>query len=112
MPVLKLRQGDVRVLPYVGHGAKHQCIYWDKSLPCFGLRIYPSGRRVYVCSYRIRRRKRLALLGRADVLTLDQARKMAITCLGRVAGNEDPQDEWDRLRSLKTVAGLAHSFRA
>ena len=73
MPVLKLRQADVRALPYVGRGAKHQCIYWDKALPCFGLRTYPSGRRVYVCSYRIRRRKRLALLGRADVLTLDQA---------------------------------------
>ena len=37
-------------------------------------------------------------------MTLDQARKIAITYLGRVAGNEDPQDEWDRLRSLKTVA--------
>jgi integrase len=110
MPVLKLRQADVRALPYVGCGAKHQCIYWDKALRCFGLRIYPSGRRVYVCSYRIRRRKRLALLGRADVLTLDQARKMAISYLGRVAGNEDPQDEWDRLRSLKTVAELCSAY--
>jgi integrase len=110
MPVLKLRQADVRVLPYVGQSVKHQCIYWDAALPCFGLRVYPSARRVYVCSYRIRRRKRLALLGRADVLTLDQARKMAITYLGRVAGNEDPQDEWDRLRSLKTVAELCTAY--
>jgi hypothetical protein len=110
MPVLKLRQADVRVLPYVGHSVKQQCIYWDAALPCFGLRVYPSGRRVYVCSYRIRRRKRLALLGRADVLTLDQARKIAITYLGRVAGNEHPQDERDRLRSLKTVAELCSAY--
>jgi integrase len=110
MPVLKLRQADVRALPYVGHSAKHQCIYWDSTLPCFGLRVYPSARRVYVCSYRIRRRKRLALLGRADVLTLDQARKMAIAYLGKVAGNEDPQDESDRLRSLKTVAELYSAY--
>ena len=110
MPVLKLRQADVRVLPHVGLGVKHQCIYWDEALACFGLRVYPSGRRVYVCSYRIRRRKRLALLGRADVLTLDQARKMAITYLGKVAGNEDPQNELDRLRSLKTVAELCSAY--
>ena len=43
MPVLKLRQAAVRALPFVGRGAKHQCIYWDTALPCFGLRIYPKG---------------------------------------------------------------------
>ncbi len=48
--------------------------------------------------------------GRADVLTLDQVRKIAITYLGRVAGNEDPQDEWDRLRSLKIVAELCSAY--
>lgn len=110
MPVLKLRQTNVRVLRHVGPGVKHQCIYWDEALAGFGLRVYPSGRRVYVCSYRIRRRKRLALLGRADALTLDQARKMAITYLGKVAGNEDPQHELDRLRSLKTVAELCSAY--
>ena len=110
MPVLKLRQANVRALPYVGRGVKHQCIYWDEALACFGLRVYPSGQRVYVCAYRIRRRKRLALLGRADVLTLDQARKMAIPYLGKVAANEDPQAESDRLRSLKTIAELCSAY--
>lgn len=46
MPVLKLRQNNVRALPHVGPGAKYQCIYWDQALPCFGLRVHPSGRRV------------------------------------------------------------------
>jgi hypothetical protein len=105
--VLKLRQNNVSALPHVGHGAKHQCIYWDAALPCFGLRVYPSGRRVYVSSYRLRRRKRLASLGRADVLTLEQARKKAITYLGKMAANEDPQEELDQLRSQKSVAGCA-----
>ncbi len=36
MPVLKLRQVDVRDLPYVGQSMKHQYIYWDAALPCFG----------------------------------------------------------------------------
>jgi len=71
---------------------------------CFGLRFYPSGKRTYVCSYRIQRRKRLATLGWANVLTLDQARKKAIASLGKVASNEDPQEESDALRKLKTVS--------
>jgi hypothetical protein len=65
---------------------------------------------VYVCSYRVRRRKRLASLGRADVLTLDQARKKAIAYLGKVAANEDPQEELDQLRSQKSAAELCAAF--
>lgn len=110
MPVLKLRQNNVSALPHVGPGAKHQCTYWDQALPCFGLRVHPSGRRVYVCSYRVHRRKRLASLGRADVLTLDEARRKAITYLGKVAANEDPQEESDQLRSQRSMAELCTAF--
>jgi integrase len=110
MPTLKLRQDTVRSIPYQGPGGKHQCVYWDAALEAFGLRVYPSGRRVYVCSYRVNRRKRLATLGRADVLTLDQARRKAITYLGKVAGHEDPQDEVDRQLELKRVDELCEAF--
>src|ERR1700679_499628 len=78
MPNIKLRQDTVKSLPYLGTVKQEQCIYWDLALECFGLRIYPSGRRVYVCSYRLQKRKRVACLGRGDVLTLDQARKRSI----------------------------------
>jgi integrase len=110
MPALKLRQDIVRTIPYDGPGGKHQCVYWDTALECFGLRVYPSGRRVYVCSYRVNRRKRLALLGRADVLTLEQARKKATAYLGQVAANHDPQDKSDELRKLKTIEELAAAY--
>jgi integrase len=110
MPTLKLRQDTVRSVPYQGRGEKHQCVYWDAALEGFGLRVYPSGRRTYVCSYRVRRRKRLATLGRADVLTLDQARKRAIAYLGKVASHEDPQDQVDQQRELKRVDELCAAF--
>jgi len=110
MPTLKLRQDSVRSLRYEGPGGKHQCVYWDAALESFGVRVYPSGRRAYVCAYRIRRRKRLATLGRADVLTLDQARKKAIAYLGKVASNEDPQDAVDQNRALKRVDELCDEF--
>ncbi|GFE79270.1 hypothetical protein GCM10011487_12700 [Steroidobacter agaridevorans] len=110
MPTLKLRQDIVRTLPFVGPGGKHQCIYWDEALECFGVRVYPSGRRVYVCAYRVKRRKRLARLGRADALALDQARKKAVAYLGKVASNEDPQDEADHLRTSQTVKQLVAEY--
>ena len=50
--------------------------------------MYPSGRRVYVCAYRVNQRKRLATLGRADALSLDHARKKAMTYLAKAANQE------------------------
>ena len=76
----------------------------------FGLRVYPSGRRTYVFSYRVNRRKRLAKLGRADALTLDQARKKASVYLGKVAGNEDPQSQLDVLKTALTVGELVEAY--
>jgi len=110
MPNIKLRQDIVRSLPYRGTDRREQCIYWDEALECFGLRVHPGGRRVYVCSYRVQKRKRLACLGRADVLTLDQARKKAMAYLGKVASNEDPQSESDRLRTLRTIEELCTGY--
>jgi len=51
MPQLKLRQDLVRTVPYRGTGGKGQCVYWDEGPESFGLRVFPSGRRVYVCAY-------------------------------------------------------------
>lgn len=110
MPTVKLRQDTARTLPYKGDGNNRQCVYWDEALECFGLRVYPSGRRVYVCSYRVRRRKRLALLGRVDALTLDQARKKAMGYLGKAANQEDPLEEKDQQRQLKTVSELCKAY--
>lgn len=110
MPTFKFRQDAVRTLPYVGRGGKHQCIYWDTELESFGVRVYPSGRRSYVCSYRINRRKRLAKLGRVDVTPLEQARKKAKAYLGQAANNADPQTSLDALKMSLTVAELCAAY--
>jgi hypothetical protein len=73
-------------------------IYWDTALPCFGVRVYPCGRRSYVCAYRIRHRRRLAVLGRADVLTLDGARQKVFFYLRTAATHAD---------ILREIQGLA-----
>jgi hypothetical protein len=109
MPNAKLRQDTVRSIPYIGTG-KAQCIYWDEGLPGFGLRLYSSGKRVYVCSYRVSQRKRLASLGRADVLTLDEARRKAKRYLGQVADHLDPQAMSDEERATVTIRTLATAY--
>jgi integrase len=110
MPTLKLRQDTVRTIAYQGKGSKQQCIYWDESLEAFGLRVYPSGRRVYVCTYRVHQRKRMATLGRADALSLDQARKKAMTYLAKAANYEDPQSHIDKQRELKSIDELCEAY--
>lgn len=109
MPVVILAQESLGELRHVGPNKKHQCIFWDAALPCFGLRAHPSGRRSYVCSYRIGLHKRLAILGRADVLTLEQARQLAVTYLSRAAANQDPQGDAHRVRR-KSVTNLCAAF--
>jgi integrase len=105
MPNIKLRQDIVRTVPYVGEG-RSQCIYWDNGLPGFGLRVFATGLRTYVCAYRLHRRRRIASLGRATLLTLDEARKKAVRYLGLAASNSDPQAEADALSSAITVSAL------
>lgn len=110
VPTLKLRQDNVRTVPYQGHGGKHQCVYWDEALEAFGLRVHPTGRRVYVCAYRVGQRKRLATLGRADAMSLDQARKKAMGYLAKAANQEDPQSNLDAQRDLKTIDELVEAY--
>ncbi len=111
MPRIKLRQDTVKALPYVGVASdKTQCVYWDETFPGFGLRVLPNGRRGYVCSYRIQKRKRLAVLGRADVVTLEQARRKARSYLGQVSDGEDPQEMTDKIRASATVKALVEKY--
>jgi integrase len=111
MPKVKLRQDNVRSLPYVGNArGKSQCIYWDLALPGFGLRKFPNGRGSYVCSYRIQMRKRLVDLGRSDSMTLEQARRRARSYFGTAADGKDPRSNIDQMRATPTVRELAESY--
>ena len=109
MPIKDLRQDTIKPLPYLGTN-NAQCIYWDRQLPGFGVRVFPSGRRMFVCSYRVQGRKRLATLGRGDVLRLDVARKKAVSYLGQVAEGVDPQAPKETIKAAGTVKSLAETY--
>ncbi len=83
---------------------------WDESIPGFGLRVMPSGRKSFVVQYRAGRRPRRMSLGPSTVLTCDQARTRAITIIAAVKNGEDPAAVRAANRNAATVSDLAERF--
>jgi integrase len=83
---------------------------WDESIPGFGVRVMPSGRKSFVVQYRAGRRPRRMSLGPSTVLTCDQARTRAITIIAAVKNGEDPAADRAAKRNAATVGDLAERF--
>ena len=65
-------------------------IFWDRELPGFGVRVYPSGRKVYVVQSRGRGAPRRVTLGTHGELTATQARLRAAQVIDRIKGGKEP----------------------
>lgn len=99
-----LRQDQVRRAQYEG-SRNERCVLWDDDPVGLGLRIFPSGRKAYVLSYRVLGRKRLMTIGDADAMALDAARRRARAELVAIENqNVDPLAE-KRKRELEARTG-------
>ncbi len=66
-------------------------VFWDRDLPGFGIRVYPSGGKVYIAQAREPDRTvRRVTVGRHDVLHADRARRRAALIIARIRAGEDP----------------------
>ena len=65
-------------------------IRWDSEISGLGVRIYESGKRSFILSYRQNGTKRLYTIGQYGNITLEQARELARKRLGEVADGKDP----------------------
>lgn len=83
---------------------------WDSDLAGFGVRVWPSGRKVYVAQYRAASRTRRVKIGPHGALTVEEARKEARALLGDVARGEDPAEERVAKRRSLTVAELCDRY--
>ena len=81
---------------------------WCSELPGFGVRVFPSGKRVYYADYRngAGARKRMSI-GQHGKMTTEEARKLAIATLGAVVKGEDPAEERATGRKSITVRSCA-----
>jgi integrase len=83
---------------------------WDDELKGFGLRVWPSGRKVYIVKCRIKGRQRFITIGPHGPVTPEQARIRAFEILSEAKGGRDPAKELDQARKAPTVKRLGERF--
>ena len=67
-----------------------EAVYWDRELPGFGIRVYPSGAKIYVAQSRGPSGIKRVSLGRHGGITAEQARKRARAAIARIKQGEEP----------------------
>ncbi|NHN89454.1 site-specific integrase [Acetobacter conturbans] len=84
---------------------------WDDNIPAFAVRVWPSGRKVYVIHYRSGGRMRRYTIGQhGSPWTADLAREEAIKVLARVHSGENPADKRADERKAITAKDFAMRF--
>ena len=83
-------------------------IVWDRELAGFGVRVYPSGRKVYVVQSRAGGGPRRVTLGTHGEITATQARKRAAQVIDRIKRGEEPGPLLPQTGT--TVADLAERY--
>ena len=84
-------------------------VFWDRDLPGFGIRVYPSGVKVYVVQTRAFGRSKRVTVGRHGALSADQARKQATRIIARIKAGESPVPE--EPAAEPTVKDLAERYQ-
>jgi integrase len=106
---MKLNRQNIKGITYQGPGADYR---WDTEVKAFALRIYPSGQKSFLITYRAKGRQRFYTFGHYGEMTADKARKKAQVLLGRVRAGEDPAMDRQVGRRAATMADLGERFLA
>ena len=93
--------------------AEKDTIFWDSELSGFGVRVHPTGRKVYIAQTRAdgKAAKRVTV-GRHGVITPEEARRRAALIVARIKAGEDPIPEpmAAKLAEGPTVGELAELY--
>ena len=110
MPKLKLTQDVIDKAVYEGKD-NARYVVWDTKTTGLGLRVYPSGRKAFILSYRdLGGADRLATIGDYGTYTLDNATKRAQLMLRESAAGNDPLAETKAKREAPTFGALAKEY--
>ena len=89
-----------------GRGA----VFWDRDLPGFGVRVYPSGSKHYVVQIRGPGGSKRVTVGRHGVISAEQARQRAALIIARIKAGEEPVPAPRAEAVGPTVAELAERY--
>ena len=106
MPRTRLTKSTIDALPT----PEREIVYWDESLPGFGLKITPKGRKVFIVLYRAGgsgSRLRKYTIGPYGRVTLHNARLEAQKVLAARLDGRDPATEKREARRRVTVDTVA-----
>ncbi len=85
-------------------------ILFDRALPGFGLRIHPSGRKVWIVQARIDGRSRRIVVARHGEMELAEARRRARDLLARIRAGGNPAEDIRKEKTAPTVRDLADEY--
>ena len=87
-------------------------MFWDRDLTGFGIRVYPSGGKVYIAQARGPEGPKRVTVGRHNLLNADRARQRAALVIARIKAGEEPVPLplAARLNGSPTVADLAERY--
>ncbi len=85
-------------------------VLWDRALTGFGVRVYPSGARVYVVQTRGPKGTRRTTVGRHGVIGAGEARRRASLVIARIRAGEDIADRPVPKPAGPTLAALARRY--
>jgi integrase len=83
---------------------------WDDRLAGFGVRVHPTGRKVFIAQVRVGRTQRRIKIGAYGPFTVEQAREAAREIIRAAAEGRDPQREKRALREAVTVEELCRQY--
>ena len=90
--------------------AEKDTVFWDRELAGFGVRVYPSGSKVYIVQTRGPEGPKRVTIGRHGVITANQARRRAAAAIARIKAGENPGLSPAPRRESPTVAEVALRF--
>lgn len=105
MPTVLLNDRKVTSLK----AARARVDYFDRSMPGFGVRVAPSGRKSFVLLYRVNRKFQRLTLGQYPKIGLAKARDLARDELQKSSIGRDPNDERKQAR-VRTFRALGELY--
>ena len=88
---------------------RRDTVVWDRALTGFGVRVYPSGAKVYVVQARGPEGSRRITVGRHGVIGASEARRRATLIVARIRAGEEPLPAAKKTESI-AVAALAERY--